>query len=159
MSGATKTVVIGLGNPILSDDGVGLRVARRVASSVRGMGEVDTVELGAGGVRLVEAMAGYGRAFLVDAMVTGEPPGTVREFSPAAFVTTRHGGCGHDTTLAVALETGRLLGIPLPPEIAIWGIEGARLDEFGEELTPAVAAAVPLVAARIVARIQGGSGA
>jgi len=157
----TRTVVIGVGNPILSDDSVGIRIARAVqdalvdeARGVTGAGargaagtdEVEVTEVYAGGLRLMETLAGYDRAFLIDAVETGDgPPGTVHRFARQDLRALRNVSGVHDTSLGMALQVADRLSIPLPTDIRIWGVEIAEGMEFGEELTPAVAAAVPRV--------------
>jgi hydrogenase maturation protease len=165
-----KTVVIGLGNPILMDDGVGIKVAREIKDRLRGlslfmdgaarshrMGTVPGVtvkEAGAGGMRLMDELIGYERALIVDAMVTGTcKPGTLHELSLSDLVCTRNMVCTHDTNLPTALEMGRMLGLSLPSDIRIWGIEAVEVESFGEELTEEVAAAVPEAVDRIMAEI------
>ena len=79
-----RTIIVGIGNPIRSDDSVGLVVARILRERLAGVEGIDVAELWAGGLRLVEAMAGYDRAVVIDAMATGEkPPGTVRRLTLA----------------------------------------------------------------------------
>ncbi|HTP64527.1 MAG TPA: hydrogenase maturation protease [Geobacteraceae bacterium] len=139
-----KSVIIGMGNPLLKDDGVGIRTVRAMAPLVTGRADVELLELYTGGIRLMEAMAGYDRALVVDAMVTGgHEPGTVSEFSPDEFITTRHTFSTHDTDFRTSEEMGRLLGLHLPSEIKFWGVEAADVETFGEELSAKVAAAVP----------------
>jgi len=140
---ATGTVVIGLGNPLLRDDGAGIRTARALKRRLSGRRDIEVVELYAGGLRLMEAMVGFKRALLVDAMQSGTvPPGTVQHFTTADFTATRNLRCAHDTSLASALFLGRQLGLVLPAQIEIWGIEASCLDTFGETLTRPVHRAV-----------------
>lgn len=155
---AARTVVIGLGNPLLRDDGAGIRTARVLKRRLQNRSDVEVVELYAGGLRLMEAMVGFERALLVDAMQSGGvPPGTVRCFTPADFGSTRNLRCAHDTSLAAALLLGRQLGLVLPGEIEIWGIEAASLDTFGETLTRPVSRAVQRLAGSIGrSLVQGG---
>ncbi|MDA8164937.1 MAG: hydrogenase maturation protease [Desulfobacteraceae bacterium] len=149
-----KTVVIGLGNPILTDDGVGVKAARLLTARLQEREEVDVLELHAGGLRLLDGMAGYQRAFLIDATVAGDcPPGTVRALTLAECGRTRNMACSHDTALLPALAMGDLLGCPLPAEIRIWGVEAADVETFGEELTPPVAAALPEVVELVMAAL------
>jgi hydrogenase maturation protease len=146
-----KSVIIGMGNPLLTDDGVGISVARKVGEYLQERNDVDCLELHTGGIRLMEAMVGYDRAYVVDAMVTGEhEPGTVRPFLPSEFITTRNTVSTHDTDLSTALEMGRLLGMKLPDEVRIWGVEAQEVENFGEELTEPVSAAVPLIVENIL---------
>jgi hydrogenase maturation protease len=148
-----STLVIGLGNPILGDDGVGWRIAGEVERRIRGKTErveVDCVALG--GLSLMERMIGYDRVILIDAITTGaEPPGSVRCFSLDALPDTAatHSGSAHDTSLQNALQVGRAMGAPLPDDILVVGVEARSVCDFSEELTPAVAAAVPLAAQRV----------
>lgn len=146
-----KSVIIGMGNPLLTDDGVGARVVRRLGENLRERDDVECLELCTGGIRLMEAMVGYDRAYVVDAMVTGRhAPGTIHPFSPEEFVTTKNTISTHDTDLMTALDMGRLLGMKLPDTVRIWGVEAREVEAFGEELSGAVAAAVPLVVEHIL---------
>ena len=145
-----KTVIIGLGNPILTDDSVGIKVAREL-NSLRGkryeLRDIDVKEVYAGGIRLMDEMIGYERAVIVDAMVTGNAvPGTIRQMSLSDVLMTKNIISSHDTNLFTAIEMGRMLGLPLPSEIKLWGIEAEDTGTFGEDLTEKVADAVqPLV--------------
>ena len=151
-----RTIVIGLGNPILSDDSVGVKVARALKErlidpdGLNGTIEtVDVTEIYAGGMRLMDAMVGYERAIIVDAIITGGIPGAVRSMSVQDVCTTRNLICTHDTGLATALEMGRMLGLQLPSDIRIWGIEGKDVGTFSEELTDEVRHAVPCAVEQI----------
>ena len=147
-----KTLVIGLGNPILTDDGVGVKVAYEIEKElVDEMREyVDVTEVSAGGLRLMEAMIGYDRVILIDALLhkNGNQPGKIsrmtlddlRRISP-----TQHSASAHDTTLVTALDAGRELGLSLPDDIIIFAIEVENVMDFSEEPTPDVASAIPKV--------------
>ena len=146
-----KTVIIGMGNPLLSDDGVGIRTVRELERIVGIRHDVDLLELYTGGIRLMEEMAGYERAFVVDAMVTGKhEPGTVVAFSPADFITTRRTNSTHDTDFSVSLEMAQFLGLPVPDDIRFWGVEAGDVDSFSEELTGPVDAAIPAIMDKIL---------
>jgi len=153
-----KTVIIGLGNPILSDDGVGVVVSRKIRDRLRessdaGMmaGEIDVKEVYAGGIRLMDAMTGYDRAWVIDAMVTGNHrPGTVVSLSTHDLCSTRNLVCTHDTNLDTALELGRMLGIHLPAKVMVWGIEASDVESFSEKLSDEVFRSVPLAVEKII---------
>lgn len=143
MASRERTLVIGLGNPLLRDDGVGLHVV--AALRQRPLAEdVDCADETHGGLRLMERMIGYDRVLVVDAMTTGVEPGTVRQVSFETHA-TRHSASAHDVDLPTALRVGRESGAPLPPDarVVLIGIEAEDVETFGEEMTPAVAAAVP----------------
>lgn len=142
-----RTLVLGLGNPLLGDDAVGLKVAALVRDRLNGAPDVDVEEEEAGGLRLMERMTGYDRAVLVDAAVTGGKPGTITRLTPDDLPTQRT-AVAHGIDLPRALALGRQLGYPMPSEVRIVAIEAESVLEFRHEMTPAVAAAVePAVAA------------
>ncbi len=72
-----KTLILGLGNPLVSDDSVGLRVADELKMRLAGRADVEVSEDYWGGLRLMERMIGFDRAVVVDAIQTGAPPGTI----------------------------------------------------------------------------------
>lgn len=151
------TVVIGIGNPVLSDDSVGLKIVRDLERSLAGAPGVVCKELYSGGMRLMEEMAGYQRAVIVDAVVSeGGRPGDVYPFDLSAMRETRNTNSSHDASFAVALELGRLAGLDLPAEISVWGVEAGDVETVSEELTPEVARAAPDVARRIGERLRAG---
>ena len=139
------TIVICIGNPVLTDDSVGLKVASAVRERLQGRTAAAAAELHSGGLRLMETMAGYDRAILIDAIVTGGSPGTIYALDLDDLPNTRNAHSTHDGTLAVALELGRLAGPELPGEIRIWAVEAGDVESFGEGLTSAVEQAVPRV--------------
>jgi len=140
----SKTLVLGLGNPILTDDGVGILAARALRAELDGQPEVAVAEASVGGLRLLEIVSGFARVILVDAIQTREgQPGDIYRLTLDAFCASMHSGCSHDLDLFAALELGRQLGMPMPREIVIIAVEVADVLTFGEEPTPAVQAAIP----------------
>lgn len=141
-----KTLVLGLGNPILSDDGVGIHVVRAAAGRLPQRPDLHLVEAGVGGLRLLETIAGYERLILVDAICTpGGSPGAIHRLRRDDLRASLHAGSTHDLTFSGALAFGRGLGMTLPADddIIIFAIEAGDVLTFGEALTPAVAEAVP----------------
>jgi hydrogenase maturation protease len=145
-----RTIVVGLGNPILSDDSVGIKAAGLLKEQLADLPKVEVTEAYAGGLRLMEAIAGFDRAIIVDAMKSGScPPGTLLRLRTGAGEGTRNLLCAHDSDLETSLRVGRELGLKIPGEIVIIGIEAADVENFGEELTPEVRAALPTAVAEI----------
>ena len=165
-----RTLVVGLGNPILGDDGVGWRVAEEVkrrlqiadfrsqiepaesqSAILNPKSEIEVDSLALGGLSLMERLVGYDRAIIVDAVSTGQPPGTVSRFrlDELPDFSTAHTSAAHDTSLQTALRVGRTMGAHLPGEVLIVGVEAQSVYDFSETLSPPVAAAVP-VAVRLV---------
>ncbi len=148
-----RTLVIGLGNPILTDDGVGIHVAREVARRLPPEAGVEVVELATGGIALMEAMVGYERCVLIDAIWQPEDrTGRVMLFDAGHLPNTLNAASTHDADLPTALRLGRSLGAPLPADDAIQVVAVTAHDvlRFGERLTPPVAAAVPIAAASVL---------
>ena len=150
----TSTLILGLGNPILTDDGVGILVVREVKaqllSRTRPAGEAKPgtcfAEASVGGFRLLEVLAGHDRAILVDAIQTpGGTPGAIYRLRVSDLRTSLHSGSTHDLTLTGALTLGRALGMALPTDEAIMivAVEVADVLTFGEGCTPEVDAAIP----------------
>ncbi len=139
--------MIGIGNDERHDDAAGLATARLLRSSPLPGARV--LELAGGSVELLAAWEGEPSVLVVDAMVSGEPPGTVRRFD-AGRETLPAGPAGastHGLGLAEAVGLARALG-RLPARLVLVGIEGTDFSP-GAGLTPEVAAGVE-VAARLV---------
>lgn len=153
-----KTLVIGLGNPILTDDGVGVKVAYELEDILAdSRPDVTVIEASAGGLRLMEMMVGYDRAILVDAYTNGRnQPGRIQRLTLEdlrAVSPTQHSASAHDTTLVTALDTGKKLGLHLPDEVIIYAIDVENVIDFSEEPTTAVAAAIPEVVTAVLHEI------
>jgi len=150
---ATGTLVVGLGNPIRGDDGVGWRVVEAVRREVEDVGAgVDC--LAVGGLALMERLVGTRRAILVDAVTTGhDPAGTVHSgrLSDIAVRAAGHLDSAHDVTLPAALDVARALGaeVPADDEIRVVTVEVEASDAFADGLSAPVAAAVPVAAGRV----------
>jgi hydrogenase maturation protease len=138
-----KTLVIGLGNPLISDDSVGLRVLERLRTRLAGRQHVDVMEDYWGGLRLMERMIGYDRAIVVDAICTGATPGTIHHLT-LDMMATQRSASAHDVNLPTALAFGRQAGAHLPADqdIRLVAIEADDVLNFSERCTPAVAAAI-----------------
>lgn len=146
-------VVIGLGNELLGDDGLGPVVARELAA-LGTLPHVEVREAAAGGLRLLELLEGFSRAILVDAVETSEqPPGTIRELSLEAALLAVPAAGGHGIRLDEALALGRALGVTLPSDVVCLSVAVADARTFREGLTPAVAEAVPVVLGRIESQL------
>lgn len=157
-----NTIVIGLGNPILADDGVGVHAAYEIERRLAGAGneQITVIEASAGGLRLMELMVGYDRAIIIDALLhaNGSAPGTIHRLTLdhlRAISPTQHSASAHDTTLITALDSGRVMGLHLPQDVVIFAIDVVNVEDFSEEMTPAVAAAIPRVATAVIDELGG----
>ncbi len=149
-----KTLILGLGNPILGDDGVGWKVAEAVqVLTARREPPVEIDFAALGGLSLMERVLGYSHVILIDCMETGaEPVGTVKVLAlpELANPSAGHSASAHDTSLLTALETARTMGADVPARVDVVAIEAKATYEFSEELSPEVAAAVPVAVQHVL---------
>lgn len=140
-----RTLILGLGNPLLGDDGVGWRIANIVQEQIR-TPDVDVDVHAGGGLTVMERLIGYERAIIVDAIDTrSNPPGTVSCFRLENLPNHAysHLASTHETSLPKAIEVGRALNAPLPKDIWIVAIESSPTFEFSERLSLSVSSAMP----------------
>jgi len=151
---AERVVIVGLGNPLLSDDAVGVRAAEILAERLAAS-RVDVVQSAWGGMRFVDLLAGYDRAVIIDAIEWRRgPPGSIYRLTPDQAIPTLRAVSYHDVSLGTALALGRTLDIPLPAEVVFFAVEALETRTFGENLTPAVQAALPELVRRVEAQLM-----
>jgi hydrogenase maturation protease len=163
-----RALVVGLGNPVLRDDAVGIRLARdfrrrwegRPAPSVPP--EVSSNELcfyeecSVGGLALVEHLVDHDLVIILDSIRTqGGRPGDWYSFNASALRRTMNLSNVHDTNFATALELSRRMGLVLPPDdrIAVFAVEIEDNLTFDERMSDALEAAYPEYAEAIFAEI------
>lgn len=149
-----KTLVIGVGNLLRTDDGVGIHVIKRLDEANPG---VDTLDAAMGSIEILDAMRGYDRAIIVDAIETGAESGTIYSVNLTAgerppIITHSHG-----TDILTTIELGRqLYGEEMPGEIILLAIEAEDTTTIGDKPTPRVQRAIEK-ALKIVAKYGGRS--
>ena len=164
----STTVIIGLGNPILGDDGVGWRVVEQVSHQLSKVSteegenqeisshiEVDCLSLG--GLALMERIIGYDRVIIVDALSTGKfVRGSVHCFpiSDLQNIAIGHLSSAHDTTLQNAIEVGKLMGAKITEDITIVGIEADHTFDFSEELSNELLRSIPIATKNVMELIK-----
>jgi hydrogenase maturation protease len=165
-----RVLIAGMGNVLRRDDGFGVEVVRRLAAESSLPEEVRVIEVGIGGIHLVqELMAGYDALVVIDAVERGSAPGTVHLLAAevpdlAGWSDEQRGDFladTHYTTPAKALILARALGV-LPPRVFILGCQPADAAELGIGLTEAVDQAVAQatgVLANLVREIERPAGA
>ncbi len=151
-----KTIVIGVGNEYRGDDGAGRLVARRLVNRVPT--DVEVRESSGESAGLMEVWESYNRVYLVDAVESHQPPGTIHRIEAHDCEMPRdffH--CStHAFSIAEAIELARSLEL-LPPEVIVYGIEG-KWFESGKKLTPEVEAGIATVTDRIIEELSPNKG-
>lgn len=152
-----KTLVLGLGNPVVQDDAVGLHLARDLQALQGARPGVEWFpDCSMGGLDLLERLAGYDRVIVLDAIRTRDGrPGDWYRFTATALRETRHLSSVHDANFSTTLELGRRLGLGLPcdDEIHVFAVEIAVNDAFGEELSDAIRVRYPALVDEIGAEV------
>ncbi len=139
-----KTIVLGVGNPILQDDGVGIHVANQLKQQINDP-DVTIDEALTGGMNLLDMIKGYDKAILIDAVnIRDAKIGEVKRFLLSDFSSV-HSDNPHDVSLLEAIRLSKKLGEKnIPRDIVIIGIVLKEIPYvFGEELSLKIAAAVP----------------
>jgi len=139
-----KTIVLGVGNQILGDDGVGVHVANELKKHIN-YSNVTIDEAITGGMNLLDLILGYDKAIIIDAVKTeNEENGDVKRI-PLSDFSTMHSCNLHDVSLIEAIDMAKKMGENrIPKDIVIIGIMMKQMPcEFGEKLSKKIATAVP----------------
>lgn len=147
-----KKVIIGLGNPILSDDRVGLLIIDELEK--RNVNpDITFVRLSSGGMTIVDAADGFDQAVLVDSIYSGQfPVGSMAILTPENFSETLHISNAHDINFATALKMGEEMGVRIPKKFTIYAIEVREVLTFGMEMTKEVSDNLPSIIEEIAKR-------
>jgi hydrogenase maturation protease len=137
-------VVLGVGNTIHSDDGLGVHAMRKLESDRRLPKGITVIDGGTQGLELLSFLHDCSRLLLLDAVDTGAEPGTMVRLAEAELRGLRTGSSVHQLGVADLLNTLPLVS-EIDREIVILGVQPGSTD-WGTELSPAVEAAIgPLV--------------
>jgi hydrogenase maturation protease len=131
-------LILGLGNEILSDDGIGPRLSRDL-SVIIVRPEIKTTTACCGGLEIMENIRGYKKVIIIDAIKTQDgKPGDVYYFTPEDFRETSNLSSVHDVNFITALRLGDILDLDLPGDLHIIAVEITEDREFSENLTPSL---------------------
>jgi hydrogenase maturation protease len=141
-----------LGNELISDDAVGILIARRLKSELNGV--ADVIESGLSGLALLDLLLGYDQAIIVDSISTGkDPPGTIIELEPDDLGHVM-APSPHYTGLPEIISIARELGLEFPSRIRIIAIEGKDLETIGGAMSSQIILSIEEVVKRIKELIQ-----
>ena len=149
-----KIKVLGCGNTLVGDDGVGIRVIERL-QQIKLPPDVEVIDAGVGGLAILGWIEDADKVIIIDAVQTGnEPPGTVYKFTDKELPPSNMFMLSlHDLNLVDTINVGRIVQ-KMPDEIVIIGVEVKRVAEFTKELTPEVEAAIPEVLGVVLEEIN-----
>ena len=126
-------VVLGLGNPLMGDEGIGVRVIEILHAQAQNYPNAEFIDAGTGGLSILHMISGRQKAIIIDCALMGDEPGTVRRFGPDDVTTTKklaHQSL-HEADIIKVIEMSRQLGEG-PGEVLFIGIEPESITErFG----------------------------
>ena len=149
-----KILVLGIGNSILSDDGVGIKVAREVGEKLDDP-QITVSETSAAGLSLLDSIVGYDQVIIIDAIQTKKgKAGQLYRMKPEDFSFAKHFSSPHQINLVTALELGKMLDLAMPQKITIFAVEAKDIASFSEKCTPEVEQAIPEVVKMVLAELR-----
>lgn len=138
-----ETLVLGVGNLLLKDEGVGIHVIQALEKENL-PAHVHLMDGGTGGLHLLSWLQGYDRIIMIDATLDNNPPGTVRLIRPRYASDFPPLMSAHEIGLKDMIDAMILTG-DLPEDTHLIVISALHINEVGMELTPEVQAAIPEV--------------
>jgi hydrogenase maturation protease len=148
-SALSRVLVMGVGNPLMGDEGVGPRVVELLRSRYSFPPNVDVVDAGTMGFTILNLLQDLDFLVVVDAIDgTGHEPGTVLSLTPEDMAPNQVMHSLHDARLVDVLDAARLMG--LDPDVTCVAVQIAAIVHWELELTPVVEAAVPVAADAVV---------
>lgn len=143
-----KTLILGIGNPILRDDGAGIRIARKLKEENPELEVIETSEVG---ITLLDLVVGYEKLIIIDSIKTGKGKlGELYELTLEHLPPSMDLSLSHGIDIATAFELGRRFGYPMPGYIRIYAVEIKDNTTFGEECTPEIEERIPFIARQII---------
>jgi hydrogenase maturation protease len=151
MFGIRPTLILGIGNILLGDEGVGVRTVEAM-SKLDLPNDVELIDGGTGGADLVDILADRRRVIVIDAMQAGVEAGTIRRMSVDELSPFQGNSVSlHELGLVESLHMAGLLGCA-PRDVIVFGIQPRQIAP-GLELSAEAAAAVPRVIAAVLAEL------
>jgi hydrogenase maturation protease len=152
-SAAPTVLVLGIGNTIMSDDGVGVKVVELLQTGYTFPDNVELLDGGTLGLDLLPKLEGISHLIMVDAVETGEKPGTcVRLAGEQLPIVLETKISPHQMGLKDLLAVARLLG-NIPEEMVLIGVQPGSI-EMGLQLTPEVELQVPSMRDRVLKELE-----
>jgi len=145
-----NTLILGIGNPILTDDGVGIKIAQKLKE---GNPELEVMETSEAGMALLELMAGYDKLIIIDSIKTEQgKPGELYKLELENLKPNMDFSSSHNIGIITAFELGRRLGYCMPKHTSIYAVGIKDYTTFSEECTLEFKKRIPFIAKQIIKR-------
>ena len=151
-----KTLVLGLGNELYGDDGVGIQVVRRLKeeaaekpATAAGGEEIALEECSLSGLALLDVIVGYDRLVIVDTIKRPSPATGTIHLLGEKDIRSLPGPSPHYVSIPQAIEIGRRLGLHVPSEIQVVAVEARNMSTLGEGLSPEMQERLPAIVRKV----------
>ena len=149
----TEVLVLGVGNVMLCDEGLGVHTARHLLDNYIFPPGVDVVDGGIGGLGLLSFIRSARRVIIIDAIETGSKPGSIFMFDAGEIEEVEKTRFSlHDMGIIDVLNTASLMGNE--PESTIIGVQPEKMDEFGGDMSEAVCSSMIRVIELVMEQLQ-----
>ncbi len=143
-----NTLILGVGNPILTDDGVGIKIARKIKE---GNPEFEVIETSEAGIALLDLITGYDKLIIIDSIKTEKgKSGDLYKLKTGDLKPSKDLSSSHGIGIATAFELGQGLGYRMPKFVSIYAVNIKDNSTFGEECTEEVKGRIPFIAKQII---------
>lgn len=143
-----STLVLGIGNPILTDDAVGIKIAQKLEEQKPGLYVEQTNEAA---IALIDLITGYDKLIIIDSIKTKQgKPGELYKLKLEDFRPNMDFSSSHGMDIATAFEVGGILGCSMPQCVSIYAVEIKDNSTFAEQCTEDVAERIPSMVKQII---------
>jgi len=143
-----NTLILGMGNPILTDDGVGIKIAQKLKE---GNPDLEVTETSEAGMALLELIADYDKLIIIDSIKTGQgKPGELYKLELEDLKPPMYFSSSHGIDIATAVELGQMVGYRMPKHISLYAVEIKDNSTFGEECTKEIEGSIPSIIKQII---------
>ena len=143
-----NTLILGIGNPILTDDGIGIKITRKIKE---GNPELEVIETSEAGIALLDLVAGYDKLIIIDSVKTEKgKPGDLYKLELEDLKPSKDFSSSHGIGIATAFELGQRLRYKIPKFVSIYAVEIKDNTSFGEKCTEEIEQRIPLIVKQII---------
>ena len=141
-------LILGIGNPILTDDGVGIKIAQKLKEENP---ELEVIETSEAGIALLDLVTGYNKLIIIDSIETGKgEPGDLYKLGLEDLKPSKDLSSSHGIGIATAFELGQRLGYSMPKYTSIYAVEIKDNTTFGEKCTEEIEQRIPFIVKQII---------
>jgi hydrogenase maturation protease len=143
-----KTVILGLGNPILTDDAVGIKIAQKLKEENP---KLEVIETSEAGIALLDLITGYDKLIIIDSIKNEQgKPGELYKLGLEDLKPAKDFSSSHGIGIATAFELGKGLGYKMPKFVSIYAVGIKDNTTFGEKCTEEVEQRMPSIVKQIM---------